>query len=187
MRNLLSLIVFLAVTLTSVVYSCGAAESKLAGSTSLADAVSTFNARAGENPIGKEQPLLTEEEVIAAIRWWEFHRKESPVSDEEFRAFRNAAETRRLPAGWELEVLTGFEPNHQVTFEAWSVRLRMPRENGMTYAFSIRERMVRSRLSGPEERKVIEKWDRSALGSFERVQYQREREAAAARDRSKQE
>ncbi len=182
MRNVQSSIVLLTLTLAGFC-PLNAAEPEPDGSTSLADAVKAFNERAAETPIGKEQPPLTEAEVIAAIRWWDFDRKRSPVSDEEYRAFRKVAETRRLPEGWEFEVLTGFEPNRQVAFDAWSVRIRMPRQNGRTYAFSIRERMIRSRLIGPEERKVIEKWDQSGMGSFDRAEYRREREAAAALDR----
>ncbi len=185
MRNALGLSVLLTLALAGIC-PINAAEPEPNGSTSLADAVKAFNERAAENPIGKKQPPLTEEEVIAAIRWWDFERKKSPVSDEEYRAFRRVAETRRLPVGWEFEVLTGFEPNHQVTFDAWSVRIRMPRQDGGSYAFSIRERMIRSRLIGPEERKVIKKWDQSAMGSFDRAEYRREREAAAELDRSKQ-
>jgi hypothetical protein len=151
----------------------------------LAEAITTFNAKAAQDPIGKEQPPLTEEEVIAAIRWSDLDRKQLPVSDQEYRAFRNIADTRRLPKGSEFEVLTGFEPNQKFVFEAWSVRIRMPKEDG-TYAFVIRERMVRSRLIGAEERKVIEKWNKSPIGSLSRAKYAKEREAAAALDQSKQ-
>lgn len=184
MRNALSLIVLLILAFTGVC-PLRAAEPEPDGSTSLADAVGTFNERALKNPIGKEQPPLTEEEVIAAIRWSDLDRKQLPVSDEEYRAFRNIADTRRLPKGSEFEVLTGFEPNQKFVFEAWSVRIRMPKENG-SYAFVIRERMIRSRLIGAEERKVIEKWNKSPIGSLSRAKYDEEREAATALDQSKQ-
>jgi hypothetical protein len=184
MRNALSLIVLFALAFHG---SCplGATEPGPDGSTSLADAVKSFNVTALQNTIGKEQPPLTEEEVIAAIRWSELDREQLPVSDEVYRAFRNIADTRRLPKGSEFEVLTGFEPNQKFVFEAWSVRIRMPKENG-TYAFVIRERMVRSRRIGAEERKVIEKWNGSPISSLSRGKYDKEREAAAALDQSKQ-
>ena len=185
MRNTLSLIVLLNLAFTGGL-ALRAAEPEPDGSTSLADAVAAFNEKALKNPIGKEQPPLTEEEVIAAIRWSDLDRKQLPVSDQEFRAFRNIADTRRLPKGSEFEALTGFEPNQEFVFEAWSVRIRMPKENG-TYAFVIRERLIRSRLIGAEERKVIEKWNKSPIGSLSRAKYYREREAAAALDQSKQE
>ncbi len=164
----------------------GAVEPSTDGSASLAEAISTFNAKAKESPIGMAQTPLTEDEVVGAIRWWDFHREDSPVSDEEYRAFRNIAETHRLPRGAGFEVLTNFEPNDKVTFDAWSVRIRMPRPSGGTYAFVIRERMLGSRLIGAEEHKVIEKWSKSPIGSFQRDEYRREREAAAALDRSNQ-
>ena len=184
MRNALSLIVMLTLAFTGVC-PLRAAEPEPDGSTSLADAVEAFNEKALQNPIGKEQPPLTEEEVIAAIRWSDLDRKQLPVSDEEYRAFRNIADTRRLPKGSEFEVLTRFEPNEKFVFEAWSVRITMPKEKG-TYAFVIRERMVRSRVIGAEERKVIERWNKSPIGSLSRAQYDKEREAAAALDQSKQ-
>jgi hypothetical protein len=89
-------------------------------------------------------------------------------------------------------MLTGFEPNDQMAFEAWSVRVRMPRPaTGGTYGFVVRERLLRSRLIGLEERKVIAKviakWnqrmrERGGIGSFERVEMGRER--ANVRERS---
>ncbi len=45
--------------------------------------------------------------------------------------------------------------------------------------------MIRSRLIGAEERKVIEKWIKSPVGSLSRAKYDKEREAAAALDQSK--
>jgi hypothetical protein len=175
----------LTIVLTSVGAS-GAIASSPVGSVSVAEAIGDFNTNVKTNSIGAEQPPLTEEEVIAAIRWWDFHRKESPVSDEEFLAFRKIAETHLLPQGAEVEVLTSFEPDDKVTFDAWSVRIKMPRPNGGTYAFIIRERMIRSRLIGPEERKVIQKWNKSVMRSLQRGEYRKEREAAAALDRTNQ-
>ncbi len=167
------------------------------GATSLADAVQAFNARAANGPIGKEQPPLTEEEVSAAIRWRALDRKQLPVTDAEFRAFLTVAETRKLPLGSQLEVITHFEPNDEVTFEAWSVRLVMPRQEqkGSTYAFLIRERLIRSRQIGEEERKVIHAWQKKWRDQGGRIasddlaagsEYYRERQKAAEIDRSKQ-
>src|SRR5688500_12082359 len=48
----------------------------------LAEAIKTFNAQAAEHAVGKTQPPLTEEEVVAALRWKLFHRKEINISDE---------------------------------------------------------------------------------------------------------
>jgi hypothetical protein len=46
--------------------------------------------------------------------------------------------------------------------------------------------MIRSRLIGAEEHKVIEKWNKTPLGSLSRAKYDKEREAAAALDQLKQ-
>jgi hypothetical protein len=51
---------------------------------------------------------------------------------------------------------------------------------------SIQENMIRSRITGEEELKVIHrwqnKWPKLRMGSFERVEYHKERAAAAAID-----
>src|SRR5205809_144562 len=79
----------------------------LAGApTPLAEAVKTFNAQAAEHPVGKTQPPLTEEEVVAGIRWAALHRKDLPVSEETLRGLRAVTETRQLPPGFEFEKLT---------------------------------------------------------------------------------
>jgi hypothetical protein len=185
MRNSRTLVFASLMAILTCLRSSAAGEPSPTDALPLAEAISSFNAKATQDPIGKEQPPLTEDEVIAAIRWWESDRKESPVSDGEFRAFLNIAETRRLPAGWTFEVLTHFEPDDRLLIEAWSVRIVMPRINGGTYEFRVRERMVRSRLIGTDERKVIEKWQKSGIRSLQREQYARERQAAAEVDESK--
>ena len=155
-------------------------------SPTLAGAIETFNARAATDAIGKTQPPLTEDEVIAAIRWVNAVRAEPGVTEAEYAALLQVAQTRRLSPGAELEVLTGFEPDNKTVFTAWSVRLRMPHgENGGTYAFPLRERMIGSRLIGPEERMVIQKWEKKwqgGIASFDRLPYAQEREKAAHRD-----
>ena len=151
-----------------------------------------FNKQAARETIGKTQAPLTEDEVIAAIRWINASRTESGVKEAEYSALLKIAETRQLPPGADLEVLTEFEPNDTVVVTAWSVRLRMPHgEYGGTYAFPIREQMIASRLIGPEERKVIQKWEKKwqeqgGIASFDRPTYTQERHNAAQIDQAKQ-
>ena len=57
----------------------------------------------------------------------------------------------------------------------------MPRGGG-SYVYRIREHMISWRSIGPEERKVMEKWHRSGIGSFQRPQYFKELEEARKRD-----
>jgi hypothetical protein len=160
----------------------------------LAAAVNAFNKEAAQDPFAKDQPALTEDAVIAAMRWEMLDRKKLLVSDETFRTLGEIITTRSLPKGFDLERLRGYEPNDQVTFDVWSVRLRIPGGTlpGGTTCIMIQENMIRSRVIGEEERKVIHKWEkkeqeRGGIGSMERVewmeQYHKERDAAAAIDR----
>ena len=79
-------------------------EPRSESSTALKDAVTTFNTKARQNHIGMNQPVLTEDEVIAAIRGW--IRKEHPVSDEIYDAFQKIAETGQLPKKAVLDYTT---------------------------------------------------------------------------------
>ena len=121
----------------------------------LAEAIEEFNVKAASDPIGRDQPPLTEDEVVAAILWSDLNKTEK-VTDKEYRAFRQIAETRRLPKGSEFEVMKGFRPNADIEFKAWSVRIRMPRliegMEGWTYAFPIRWRNISSQPIGDEKR-----------------------------------
>ncbi|MBN1590857.1 MAG: hypothetical protein JW888_15195 [Pirellulales bacterium] len=144
--------------------------------TPLYDAIVAFNTKYGlfEDGVRAAIPPLTEDEVLAAIRWTD--RKE-PVTEEELQAFRKIAETKILPPGTEFEVIDEFVPNDQFKFKAWSVRIRMPRTvkglEGWTYAFVIRQRWISSsrltkekrqethsgRIKLPGERRSTEKKD----------------------------
>ena len=169
--------------LFSVVAALAVAGARLPQTPSLplVDAIKAFNARAVDDPVGKDQPPLTEQEVLAAIRWWAIERKNAPVSDAQFAEFQRIVETRQLPAGTMFEVLRGYRPSLEREFAVWSVRIRMPHGLG-SYAYRIRERMISSRIIGPEERKVIETWEKRRYGSFERPAYFKELEEGLRRD-----
>jgi RNA polymerase sigma factor (sigma-70 family) len=167
------------------------ADARSGPTVSLARAVNIFNDRAAGDLVGKSQVPLTQDEVIAAIRWALLDRDKLLVSDETFAALARVADARELPRGFDLESLTGYEPNDRVEFTVWSVRLRIPSASGGTTCVTIREQMLRSRLIGEEERKVIHKWrGEKDPGSFARAQrwrqYQQERARAAQIDRSRQ-
>jgi serine/threonine protein kinase len=117
--------------------------------TPLAAAINEFNA-AHKSVLDIPQPPLTEDEVVAAIRYWKTHRNDAPVTNREFAAFQKIAETRQLPRGAEFELLTRFQNGDGGELIAWSVRIRMQKE-GMTtatYAFEIRQQFIRSETSG---------------------------------------
>jgi hypothetical protein len=111
----------------------------------LAAAIAEFNAT-HHILCDVRQPPLTEEEVVAAIRWWKTRRNEALVTNGEFAAFQKIADTRQLPDGVHLEVISDFvdaDGNHDYI---WSVRIVMPRESkkGWTYAYEIRKQHLRS-------------------------------------------
>ena len=159
----------------------------------LAAAVNAFNKEAAQDPLSQNQPALTEDAVIAAIGWEMLDRKKLLVSDETFRTLGEIITTRSLPKGFDLERLKGYEPNDQVTFDVWSVRLRIPGGTlpGGTTCIMIQENMIRSRVIGEEERKVIHRWQKRwqerGIGSMEQVEYRKERDAAAAVDHGNKE
>ena len=121
--------------------------------TPLLAAIHGFNERYKNHPLGKDQPALTMDEVYAAIRWWTTQRNKLPVTNEEFRELEKISETGQLPAKAEFEVLTSFQPNDELLFDAWSVRIRMPHgKDGGTYAYTIRDRWLR--VKKLNERKI---------------------------------
>ena len=157
------------------------------GMTSLSEALRVFNARAKNNPIGKSQPPLTKNEIIAAIRWALVNPDELPVSDKTLQTLREITNSHQLPPGFELEVLTDFVPDNQIEVTKWSVRLRIPAEPQGTTCISIREKPIRSRLLGEEEKKVMEKWQKKwaseGIVSSEVSEYKKELAKAAEADR----
>ena len=157
------------------------------GMTSLSEALRVFNARAKNNPIGKSQPPLTKNEIIAAIRWALVNPDELPVSDKTLQTLREITNSHQLPPGFELEVLTDFVPDNQIEVTKWSVRLRIPAEPQGTTCISIREKPIRSRLLGEKEKKVMEKWQKKwaseGIVSSEVSEYKKELAKAAEADR----
>jgi RNA polymerase sigma factor (sigma-70 family) len=66
----------------------------------LADAIRKFNERAKEDPIGKEQPPLTVDEVVAAIHSWpNFQSERKPAANLLHSALSRVADSRKLPPG----------------------------------------------------------------------------------------
>ncbi|MHC4462914.1 MAG: hypothetical protein ACYS6W_03665 [Planctomycetota bacterium] len=141
---LLSVIAGLTFTLAPLV-SSRAAQSPNDNSILLADAIKAFNEKVAKHPIGKDQPLLTEDEVVAAIRARE-PQEDPPVSDRLYNAFKQIAQSKRLPKNAEMEELGGaWVPRGDFVFDVWWVRIMFQREDGSTYSFPIRQRMIRSR------------------------------------------
>jgi hypothetical protein len=110
----------------------------------LAEAIAEFNHASLADPIGGREAPMTEDEVVAAILLWE-RETDSPVSEALFRTFKDIATSRRLPGNAAFESLNGYDRGGDHVFDVWSVRIRMDREDGSSYAFVLRERKLRSR------------------------------------------
>jgi hypothetical protein len=91
-----------AVILVVIAYSAAGNE-KIKTST-LLEAVKAFNQRARKDTTGKDQPALTEDEVVAAIRGW--IREKVPASDEVYKVYQTIADTKQLPVGATLRFTT---------------------------------------------------------------------------------
>jgi hypothetical protein len=115
--------------------------------TPLAAAINEFNT-AHNSICGVRPPPLTEEEVVAAIRWWKGKRDEAPVTNHEFADFQKIADSRQLPDGTQFELISEFQPASLKNFHIWSVRIRMPYKSGHggTYAYIIRQQYIRSEV-----------------------------------------
>jgi hypothetical protein len=91
-----------------MICSCLVAQTQPGAAAPLAEAVDSFNLMAAKDPVGKEQPPLTEDEIVTAIQWWKSNREAMRVADgANFQTFVKIAETRQLPMGWGIEVLSG--------------------------------------------------------------------------------
>jgi hypothetical protein len=153
----------------------------------LAQAVNDFNKRHHDDAAAAKQTDLTVEAVLAAIRWAMLDQPKLSVTNETFAKLGRMTETQVLPKGFELELLTGYEPNDKTTFEVWSVRLRIPSAviPGGTTCIMIHEQQLGSRAIGEEERKVIhaeqeKERAQGGIGSMDEGQKYREERAAAA-------
>ena len=182
MKNL-GLCVLTALALADVGQST-AAEAPTDPSRSLAAPVSAFNAQSAQDPIGRLQAPLTEEELVAAIRSEVSHRRARDPRDEKVAALVKIAETRQLADGWKISADRVLLSCERFAFEVWSVTLDLRGEQGYVYPFRVRERMLRARLIGAEERRIIEKWQRAGAGSQGRENCHLERQAAAQEDRT---
>ena len=120
---------------------------------SLARAVRDFNEKAALDPIGRNQPKLTIDEVVAAIRGW--IRKRHPVSDDVYQAYQDIAETQTLPDGAKLRFTKSWVGYREFAFDVWWIDLWLPTEKNLGYNFRLRDQKLRSRKLTDEERRRL--------------------------------
>ena len=113
----------------------------------LADAVKEFNQRAQKNGIGNDQPALTEDEVVAAIRGWD--RTRIPATDEVYQIYQTIADTHTLPDGAKLRFTTGWSGFNNHEFDVWWIDLDIKTGIVTRYTFRIRDQKLRCRPLAP--------------------------------------
>ena len=109
----------------------------------LADAVKEFNQRAKKNATGKDQPALTEDEVVAAIRGW--IREKTPATDEVYKVYQTIADTKKLPEGTALRFTTKWSGFNNHEFDVWWIDLTIKTGANTGYTFRIRDQKLRCR------------------------------------------
>src|SRR5688500_8207225 len=87
----------------------------------LADAVEEFNQRAQKDATGKDQPALSEDEMVAAIRGW--IRERVTATDEVYKAYQTIADTKRLPEESKLTFTTRWSGFNNHEFDVWWIDL----------------------------------------------------------------
>ncbi|QDT28379.1 Serine/threonine-protein kinase PrkC [Gimesia panareensis] len=113
-----------------------------AGSRQLSDVVQEFNQQQQLDPVGKGQPLLTDDEVVASVRWALLEKKIPGLSAEQLQQFREIAELRRFAAGWRLEFKNALDGEDQDRFQAWQVQLVLDQPQGPPFIHVIRTRLL---------------------------------------------
>ena len=133
--------------------------------TSLAAEVEQFNGGHGHTLRKLSQPPLTENEVIAAIRW--SHADPTAISPDLLHHCKRIAMTGQFPSSAKLEILTNFDPGGDFVFKICSIRIRITREDGTSDALIVRNSFVASwTLEEELDRLRAKGVDDDALGQF---------------------
>lgn len=118
--------------------------------TDLSDAVERFNAQVNRiSKVGRAQPPLTVDEIIASIRAWD--RKRNPIEPGLLAVFHRIAETQTLPADSAIMFTQSWVPNGDYEFTVWwvDIYLYYPRpdrdDSKFVYIHRIRDRTISSR------------------------------------------
>src|SRR5947207_975432 len=127
------IIAFGAVVLAGFAPAGAAADDKPGNAPLLAEAIDKFNKQAKSDPVGKEQPPLTKEEVVAAIR---IAQRAAFPTDPLYGAFKRIADTEELPLNAHFDVLNLLDGGESFVFDVWYVRLGLQTDNGGAYYFS---------------------------------------------------
>jgi len=121
----------------------------------LVDAVGAFNSRYADDPIGKYEPLLTEAEIIAAIRT---KLPTLSASKQVIAAYSKIAVTGRIPQDASLHAIPRFQLKDGTEFTVWWINLDVTTGKNSGYALRIREN--NSPIAKPKDEPKLKPSDR---------------------------
>lgn len=101
----------------------------------LSEALVRFNAFAAEHRVGKDEPPLTEAEVVAAIRSQLATLREGRVAN----TYSKIARTRRFPSNAEFVSMSGYQPSNGPSRTVWWVNLDIRLSKTSGYGLRVRE------------------------------------------------
>jgi RNA polymerase sigma factor (sigma-70 family) len=108
----------------------------------LGKAVDDFNQNAITSAVGRDQPPLTEDEVIAAIR---FYSDDNPGTIKgALDDFRMVSEKRDMPPGMRFVNHNMDDRLGDFVYEVWLIQIQMPNKRGGDSMIPIRSRVIRS-------------------------------------------
>ncbi len=114
----------------------------------LARAIASFNAEAARDEFGRDQPPMTEDEVIAAIRLYQPPLGGIPSGEILLPRFRQIAKTGEMPPDATIRFATSRDPaaksGEDCVIDGWWVWIEMRAAGGNTVAFPIRSQAFRA-------------------------------------------
>jgi hypothetical protein len=102
----------------------------------LSAAVEAFNDRAAEDPVGKLEPKLTEDEVISSIQ---SQLPTLAASSQVKTIYSRIARRRRLPLGASLDSIPGYSPALGQQYTVWWINLDVMTGKKAGFGLRIRE------------------------------------------------
>lgn len=112
------------------------------GTRSLEEAVQAFNDTHANHPIGKDQPPLTADEVVASIVWAGREMGQPEAGGEVADLLTKEVIDRQLPPGWRFEIETEFAGVDGERFQGWEITLVGGEAKGESVSHRIRRRLL---------------------------------------------
>ncbi|CAN0424770.1 unnamed protein product, partial [Hapterophycus canaliculatus] len=108
----------------------------------LADAIRQFNDHQKVDPVGSKQPLLTDDEVIAAVRDMSHELENLDIPESDYQALRDAIQRGQIPSQWTIESSNRFKLGDGRVGERWTVQLTLRRDEHSQRTCVFRSRYV---------------------------------------------